>query len=249
MPADILHAAPPALMIACFLGAALYASVGHGGASAYLAIMGLWGMAPAEMKPIALLLNIAVSLVALCSFARAGHFNGRLFWPLAAASVPAAFVGGWMHTTDPVFKLILAAALVFGAWRLCFARAVDGRELRTPHPATLSGLGLSIGFLSGLIGIGGGIFLTPILILAGWAGSKPAASISAAFIFANSLSGLGGYLSKGGSMPGLAWMLLPATLAGGWLGSFWGSSVAPNPILRRVLAAVLAVAAVKFVIP
>ncbi len=249
MPADILHTAPPTLMIACFLGAALYASVGHGGASAYLAIMGLWGMAPAEMKPVALLLNIAVSLVALCSFARAGHFHGRLFWPLAAASVPAAFAGGWMHTSDPVFKLILAAALAFGAWRLCFGKALGDQPLRKPHPAALHGLGLVIGFLSGLIGIGGGIFLTPILILAGWAGAKPAAAVSAAFIFANSLSGLGGFLSKGGVMPGLAWMLLPAAIAGGLLGSSWGSSLAPNPVLRRVLAAVLAVAAAKFVIP
>lgn len=249
MPADMFYAASPMLLLACFLGAALYSSVGHGGASAYLAIMGLWGMAPAEMKPVALLLNIAVSLVAVCSFARVGHFQGRLFWPLVAASMPAAFVGGWMQTSDPVFKFILAAALVFGAWRLCSGKTLEAQPLRTPHAAALLWLGLVIGFLSGLIGIGGGIFLTPILILAGWAAAKPAAAVSAAFIFANSLSGLGGFFSKGGAMPELAWMLLPAALVGGLLGSFWGSSSAPNLVLRRILASVLAVAAAKFVIP
>ena len=239
---------PFALGLAFFLAAALYASVGHGGASAYLAVMGLVGMAPSEMKPIALTLNIAVSLVALAAFARAGHFRERLFWPLAAASVPAAFVGGWLQSPEPVFKLILAAALIFGAWRLAFGRRTDETLLQEPRLPALLILGSAIGFLSGLIGIGGGIFLTPLLILFRWSPAKSAAAISAAFIFANSCSGIAGFMLKGNAIPSLAWLLLPIFLAGASLGSQWGSRSARIPALQRTLAALLVVAAAKFVI-
>ena len=235
------------LIVAFFLAAALYASVGHGGASAYLAVMGLAGMAPVAMKPVALTLNIAVSLLALVMYARAGYFLGRLFWPLAAASVPAAFIGGWLQSPDPVFKLILAAALIFGAWRLAFGGKADAMAVREPRLPAILLLGVALGFLSGLIGIGGGIFLTPLLILCRWTPAKPAAAVSAAFILANSLAGLAGFLVKGGTIPALAWLLLPAVMAGGWLGSSWGSRQADSPALRRSLAAVLLVAALKFV--
>ena len=247
MLSDILTSISPlALGLAFFLAAALYASVGHGGASAYLAVMGLIGMAPVEMKPIALVLNIAVSLLASIAFARAGHFQVRLFWLFAAASVPAAFIGGWLQSPEPVFKLILAAALVFGAWRLAFYRNAEEAELREPPLSAILILGLAIGFLSGLIGIGGGIFLTPLLILFRWTPAKPAAAISAAFIFVNSLSGLAGFVTKGGVVPQLAWLLLPVVLAGAWFGSSWGSKRARSLALQRVLAAVLVVAAAKF---
>ena len=238
----------PGLAIAFFLASLLYASVGHGGASAYLAVMGLAGMPTAEMKPIALVLNIAVSAVAMISFVRAGHFNGSLFWPLALVSVPAAFVGGWLQSPDPVFKLILAVALLFGAWRLLFRPQTDGQNLHKPSWAAIVGLGVTIGFLSGLIGIGGGIFLTPLLILFRWSSSKSAAAISAAFIFANSLAGLGGFACKGGTLPIQTTWLLPVVIAGGWLGSCWGSRRACSPSLQRALAAVLVVAAAKFAI-
>jgi uncharacterized membrane protein YfcA len=245
--AEYSTAIAPLLAIAFFLASLLYSSVGHGGASAYLAVMGLAGMAPAEMKPIALALNIAVSAMALVMFARAGHFSGRLFWPLAAASVPAAFLGGWLQSPDPIFKLLLATALLFGAWRLAFGGKEQVMEMRDPNLPVLLILGVVIGFLSGLIGIGGGIFLTPLLILFRWTSAKPAAAISAAFILANSLSGLGGFIIKGGAIPSLAWMLIPAVVAGGWLGSHWGSRKAHPPALRRALALVLVVAAAKFV--
>jgi uncharacterized membrane protein YfcA len=238
----------PLLLLAFLFASMLYASVGHGGASAYLAVMGFAGMLPAEMKPIALTLNIAVSAMALTMFARAGHFRGKLFGPLALASVPAAFLGGWLQSPDPIFKIILAVALLFGAWRLAFGSKTDVEELRKPHPAALWVLGLALGFLSGLIGIGGGIFLTPLLILLRWSYAKPAAAISAAFIFANSISGLGGFLVNGGSVPPLSWMFLPAVLAGGWLGAAWGSGKAHSPALRQALAVVLVVAAAKFLV-
>jgi uncharacterized protein len=239
---------PFLLGIAFFAAAALYASVGHGGASAYLAVMGLVGMAPVEMKPIALTLNIAVSCVALVSFVRAGHFKATLFWPLAAASVPAAFLGGWLQSPEPLFKMILAAALIVGAWRLLVASKQDDAPTQSASRPLLFGIGGGIGLLSGLVGIGGGIFLTPVLVIFRWTPAKVAAAISAAFIAVNSCSGLSGFILKGGQIPALAWGLLPCVIAGGWLGSRWGSGRAPVPALRRALAAVLIVAAAKFVI-
>lgn len=237
------------LLGAAFVAAAaLYASVGHGGASAYLAVMGLAGMVPTEMKPVALLLNIAVSFVALGNFVGVGHFKANLFWPLATASVPAAFLGGWLQSPDPVFKIILAAALLVGAWRLLAAPADSGKSVRHVGWPALLGIGGGIGFLSGVVGIGGGIFLTPILVIFRWAPAKVAAAISAAFIAANSCSGLFGFIFKGGQIPAMAWGLLPCVLVGGWFGSRWGSGCAPVPALRRALAAVLVLAAAKFVI-
>ncbi len=207
----------PLLGLAFFAASMLYAAVGHGGASAYLAVMGLAGLAPATMKPVALTLNIAVSALALVMF-------------------------------DPVFKLILAAALLFGAWRLAFGGGSAESPARRPGWAAVLALGAALGFLSGLIGIGGGIFLTPLLILFGWAAAKPAAAVSSAFIFANSLAGLGGFLVRGGTVSTLAWMLLPAVIAGGWLGARWGSGAAQSRTLRHALATVLLVAAAKFAI-
>lgn len=239
----------PYVMGATFLAAsALYASVGHGGASAYLAVMGLCGMAPVEMKPIALVLNIAVSTVALIHFARAGHFHSRLFWPLVLASVPAAFLGGWLQSPDAVFKIILAAALLVGAWRLLIAAPESLESIRHSSWPALLAIGGGVGFLSGLIGIGGGIFLTPLLVILRWAPAKTAAALSAAFIAANSCSGIGGFMLKGGQIPAMAWALLPCVLIGGWIGSRWGSGTAPSNALRRSLAAVLVIAAAKFVI-
>ncbi len=236
------------IYIGLFFAATLYASVGHGGASAYLAVMGLAGMAPTEMKPIALSLNIAVSLLALIAFVRAGHFRGTLFWPLAAASIPAAFLGGWLQLPDPIFKWILAVALLFGAWRLAFGKKSDDAEIHPPNFLALIGLGIGIGLLSGLIGIGGGIFLTPLFILFHWSNSKTAAAISAAFIFVNSISGLAGFLVKGGEIPTQTSYLFPVVLIGGMIGAHWGSRRAQNPALMRALALILVIAAAKFLI-
>ncbi len=233
--------------LAFFLASVLYASVGHGGASAYLAVMGLCGMVPADMKPVALVLNIAVSGVALGHFIRAGHFRSGLFWPLAAASVPAAFLGGWLQSPEPVYKTILAVALATGAWRLLATPADAGPARNAGWPALVSS-GAVIGLLSGLVGIGGGIFLTPILVIFRWAPAKSAAAVSAAFIAVNSCAGIGGFMLKGEQIPTMAWVLLPCVLAGGWIGSRWGSGAATAPALRQSLAAVLMVAAAKFVI-
>ncbi len=236
------------ILLGLFFASALYASVGHGGASAYLAVMGLASMVPAEMKPIALSLNIAVSLLALIAFVRAGHFRGNLFWPLACASIPTAFLGGWLQLPDPIFKWILAAALVFGALRLAFGKKSEDTEIHTPKIIALIGLGVSIGFISGIIGIGGGIFLTPLFILFHWSNTKTAAAISAAFIFVNSISGLAGFIVKGGEIPIQTTYILPAVLLGGMIGAHWGSRSAQNSTLQRALALVLFIAAAKFLV-
>lgn len=240
---------PWLLAVALLVAAALYASVGHGGASAYLALMGLFGMLPDHMKPIALVLNTGVSLVALVSYSRHGHFQGRLFCPLALGSVPAAFVGGWLHITQPVFHAILAVTLVTAAVRLLFEPKVPRGTVRPLPPIAATGLGAGLGFLGGLVGIGGGIFLTPALILGGWAATRTAAAVSAAFILVNSLAGLAGWLSRGHAIPAAAWHWLPMVLVGGLLGARWGSRHAKPVMLSRLLALVLLTAAAKFAWP
>lgn len=232
----------------CFFAAALYAAVGHGGASAYLAVMSLYGMAPQEMKPIALILNIAVSAFAFVAFWKAGHFRSPLFWPLVTTSIPAAFCGGMLSISEAIFKIILALALLFGAWRLLFRTQKNPSHPRQAKTSLCVLLGIGIGLLSGLIGIGGGIFLTPLLIFFGWASAKHAAALSAAFICVNSIAGLAGFAIKGSSLPIMTWFLLPAVIVGAWLGSRWGSRHASFPSLQRALALVLIIAAAKFAI-
>jgi uncharacterized membrane protein YfcA len=236
------------LAIACLLAAALYSCVGHGGASAYLAAMGFAGIAPVMMKPTALVLNIFVSALAVWFFGKAGHWRGKLFWPLALASIPAAFLGGWLQVSDPIFKTILAGALLFAAWQLAFLKKPVDVEPRSLPPWGAALLGCGLGFLSGLVGIGGGVFLTPLLILFRWADTKTAAAISAAFILVNSISGLLGFSVRGGEVPSLAYWLLPGVMIGGVIGAFWGSRKAPPILLRLCLALVLATAAVKFAV-
>ena len=180
-----------------FAIALLYSTVGHAGASGYLATMALLSFTPEVMKPTALALNIIVALVTTIRFAMAGHFSWRLFWPFALASVPMAYLGGGlaMHTT--VYKILVGIALVFAALHLIIRSSVAPDD---PHQATHPGFGASlatgggIGLLSGLTGVGGGIFLSPVLIVFRWAGLRRTAAVSAAFILLNSISGLTGYI-------------------------------------------------------
>ena len=165
------------LLVPIALVAVLYSSVGHGGASGYLAVMALAGVAPVAMKPTALLLNLAVSLLGTAAFFRAGHFTWRLFWPFAVVSIPCAFAGGRLDLPAPVFRLLIAAALAFAAVRLLWPVKVQTATRPLPWWAAV-GAGAGIGFASGLIGVGGGIFLTPLLLVCRWADVKTAAGLT-----------------------------------------------------------------------
>ena len=237
------------LLALLFLAAAaLYASVGHAGASAYLAAMALVGVAPATMRPTALVLNLFVATLVVVRFSRAGHLPWRSLGPLAIGSVPMAFVGGSIELPGALFRPLVAAVLLAGAWRLATALPVANEEQRRGVPIVGGVLvGAAIGLLAGLTGTGGGIFLTPLLVLTAWTGTRDAAGLSGAFILANSLAGIGGLLTGGFVLPPAlpAWVL--AVTAGGLVGSWLGATRFSILGLRRVLAVVLVVAAAKLV--
>jgi uncharacterized membrane protein YfcA len=235
------------LLILLCLVAFLYSSVGHGGASGYLAVMAIMGVAPAMMKSSALVMNLAVSLFSFIGFYRAGHFRFKLFLPFALASIPMAFLGGTMTLSDSIYKKILAVCILFSIVRLIYK--FDTNENNRPIPiwaGVLSG-GL-IGLLSGMIGIGGGIILSPLMLLMRWANLKETAAVSALFIFVNSLSGLYGQLHKGGiSLPeNMQWAVL-ATIIGGLAGSYFGSQKFQIPTLKKLLAVGLVIACLKLI--
>ncbi|HYR46373.1 MAG TPA: sulfite exporter TauE/SafE family protein, partial [Thermoanaerobaculia bacterium] len=220
----------------------MYSSVGHGGASAYLAVMALAGLAPTVMRPAALVLNLIVAAIGSIRFARAGHFRWRLFWPFAVTSIPLAFVGGAITLPDAVYRRILAVVLLFAAYRLWRVFRGGEEKIRLPPlPAALV-WGAAIGLLSGLTGVGGGIFLSPLLLLAHWAEPKPTAAVSAAFIWVNSFAGLLGKPSSLAVLPEGIALWAAAAAIGGILGAGLGSRRLPSLTLRRLLAVVLLIA-------
>ena len=228
-----------------FLVAFLYASVGHGGASGYLALMAIYGIAPEVMKPTALLLNLFVSLTSFVQFYRGGHFKWKLFVPLAVASVPLAFLGGLITIDASIYKKVLGLLLLIPIVRFLFFPNIPANELKKSNNILSLIIGGTIGFLSGMIGIGGGIILSPILLLLKWTDQKQTAAISALFIFVNSLSGLAGQLTKGihFSPDMLAYVAIAFT--GGICGAWFGSLKFNQNILKYVLAVVLMLAAYK----
>jgi uncharacterized protein len=238
------------LSLGMLVAAFVYASVGHGGASAYLAVMALAGVAPQEMRPTALVLNVVVSAVATFKFYRAGHFRWRLFWPFALVSIPAASAGGAITLPGHWYKAIVGVILVYAAWQLWrSARAGEEmRDVRLPPLALAMVIGGGLGLLSGLTGVGGGIFLSPLLLILGWAGTKQTSAVAAPFILVNSVAGLAGaFMARSISLPAQVWILVGAVLVGGWLGAEYGSRRFTNPLIRRMLAVVLAVAGAKMI--
>ena len=239
------------LALGMAVAAFLYASVGHGGASAYLAAMALAGVAPQEMRPVALFLNVLVSAIATWKFQRAGHFRWRLFWPFAAVSIPLAYVGGAITLPGHAYKILVGAVLVYAAWQLWQSgrAGAEMRPVREPPVVWAMAIGAGMGLLSGLTGVGGGIFLSPLLLMLGWAGTKQTSAVAAPFILVNSVAGLAAMFVAGTAvLPEQVWILGGAVIAGGWLGAEFGSRRFANPVVRMMLAVVLALAGSKMVL-
>lgn len=236
-----------AIILAVFVVAVLYSSVGHGGASGYLAVMALMAVSPAVTRPTALMLNIFVASIAAVQFYRRGYLSWRLFFTFSVASVPAAYLGGSIELPIGVYKILLGVALIFAAVRLAIKLRSDV-EIKPPHVAYCLVIGLSIGLLSGLVGVGGGIFLTPFLLIMHWAEARTAAGVSAAFILVNSIAGLAGQYSNVVELPAFVAFWLAAAVVGGVIGSSLGSKQFDSLTLRRVLSVVLLIAGLKMIL-
>ncbi len=247
-----MDAAQILIILAIFIVAVLYSSVGHGGASGYLAVMAFLGVMPEVTRPTALVLNLFVASIATYQFWRAGYFSWRIFWPFAVASIPAAFIGGMISLPTSVYKIVLGVVLMLAALRLAW-KLKAGIEAKQPNILIALAIGAVIGLLSGLVGVGGGIFLTPVLLLANWSETKTAAGVSAAFILVNSASGLlGNWLQGKGAplsaLPQEVWFWIIAAVVGGLLGSTLGAKRFDSLTMRRVLAAVLLFAGIKLIL-
>lgn len=234
------------LTIGILVVAFLYSCVGHAGASGYIAVMSLFGLAPAIIKPTALILNILVACIGAWQFWRAGYFSWRLFWPFAVLSVPMAFLGGYISLPTHIFKVVVGAVLLFTAIRFLVRQTLD-TVLNEPPRLTAVVVGGGLGLLSGLTGTGGGIFLTPLLLFKRWASAKPAAAVSALFILINSAAGLLGNVSSTKLFPTYAFVLAIAAVVGGTAGSCFGSQRFDHVLIKRLLAIVLLIAGAKLI--
>jgi uncharacterized protein len=236
-----------------FLAAALYSSVGHAGASGYLAAMAVVGLAPETMRPTALCLNILVATIATARYARAGLFDRRTLWPFALASVPAAFLGGTLHLPTTLYRPLVGVILLLSALELVrsarrsAAREADASQPDVPVVPAL-GIGAGIGLLSGLTGTGGGIFLSPVLLFLGWARTRKTSGVSAAFILLNSVAALAGTTFAVSELPPAISVWLLAATVGALLGTQLGTRLLPIPALRYALSLVLVIAGAKLIL-
>jgi uncharacterized protein len=226
--------------------ALLYSTVGHAGASGYLAVMALFGISPLVMKPTALVLNILVAIIGTIRFSRAGFFSWRVFWPFVITSIPASFIGGSLTLPVPIYKSIVGAVLLYSALRLFFSAAhADQKETKRPPVVIALVIGAVIGLLSGLTGVGGGIFLSPVILLMHWAKAKETSGVAVAFILVNSIAGLLGHVSSVSYVPHDIVYWAPAALIGGCIGTELGTRVLPVAGVRRWLSVVLVLAGAK----
>lgn len=242
MPENLLLLAAAILVVAF-----LYSCVGHAGASGYIAVMTLFGLAAPDIKVAALVLNILVASIGSWQFWRAGHFSWGLFWPFAVLAVPMAFVGGYVNLPTHVFKVLVGAVLLLSAARFLI-RPTDDTVAREPSRRAAISIGAGLGLLAGLTGTGGGIFLTPLLLFNRWARAKTAAAVSALFILVNSTAGLLGNLSSTKQYPAFALVLAVAAVAGGTAGSYFGSRRFDHALIKRLLAVVLLIAGAKLIL-
>lgn len=234
------------LAVLMLLMALLYSSVGHAGASGYLAAMALLGVAPSVMKPTALALNICVAVIAVTKFYRVGAFSGKLFMPLALSAVPMAYLGGTLTLPVHFYRPLVGAVLIYAAWR-SFATAQTASTYTVCEAATpvLVLAGALLGLLSGLTGVGGGIFLSPLLLFLRWAPVKVISGVSAAFILVNSIAGILGVMSTHTAFHPALPLWMGVVVVGGFIGAEYGSKRFGNPTIQKLLAVVLVIAGVK----
>ena len=232
-------------LVLLFVVAFLYAAVGHGGASGYLALMALFSFAPSMMKSSALLLNIVVSLIAFIQYYRGGYFKWKLFIPFAISSIPAAFIGSLIIVDPLIYKRILGVLLIFPILLLFGFIGKEKNEIKQINIFVALLMGAIIGMLSGMMGIGGGIILGPFILMAKWGNMKQTAAVCALFIFVNSIAGIIGLVSKGLSINSAIYGWLLITFTGGLIGAYLGRKKFSNVFLKRVLAIVLVIASVK----
>lgn len=235
------------LAVLLLAAALLYSSVGHGGASGYLAAMALFGVAPLLMKPTALTLNIVVASIAVFKFYRSGSFSWQLFVPLAITAIPMAYIGGTMVLPVHWYKPLVGLVLVWAAWRSFKTASASSYELRPASSSVLLITGALLGFLSGLTGVGGGIFLSPLLLFLRWAPVKVISGVAAAFILVNSIAGILGVMTTGVEFHAALPLWIVAVLIGGFIGAEYGSKRLANPTIQRLLASVLLVAGIKMI--
>lgn len=222
-----------------------YSSVGHGGASGYLALMAIFGFAPESIRYYALVLNLAVSAISFLSYYKAGFFRWRKVFPFLIASIPAAFIGAQFSINPTAYKIILGFMLIIAVMRMLLVRNTENATTKDPPLVLALGIGLLLGLVSGIIGIGGGILLSPILILANYARIKEASAASALFIFLNSISGLAGLMTTHFTFePHIVYWVLGVMMAG-IAGSAIGSRAFSELNLKRVLSLVLLAASLK----
>lgn len=239
------------LAVLIFFAATLYSSVGHAGASGYLAAMSLFGLAPEIMRPTALALNVLVALLATYRYTRAGQNDIRLLIPFVVTSIPAAFIGGMVYVPSVFYKPLIGVILLLSAFQqLCTARKAEQEDRRVQRPEISSSLltGTGLGLLAGLSGTGGGIFLSPVLLLMGWAPTRQVSGIAASFILVNSISGLLGNMTSIQSLPPALPLWAVAALGGGLLGTHLGTRMLTIPGIRIMLAVVLVVAGGKMLL-
>jgi hypothetical protein len=234
------------ISVAVFVAALLFAIAGHTGASAYLAIFGLLGMAPTEIKPSVLALNVVVGCVAVYKFAHAGHFSWRLTWPFILTSIPFSFLGGLITLPTPIYRLLVGVVLVYASFRMLFnVPNKNGTQPDSPPRWLSLLLGAGIGFTGGLIGMGGGVLLSPILLLTNWAGPQLTAGTISVFVLVNSISGLLGYWFASPDLPAQLPIWAVVALIGGWIGAEIGSRKLSAVTIRRILGLILLFAGLR----